>query len=118
MKRERNYLVAALLAVGLCQTMPAARAIETTYGEDPVPNARCYDGFIDLGYGIDPIPAKSLSVRWKEWRASRGLSPPPDVFHRQVGGGTDRTAQPSIKKAQQRPGSRRAEKAPGQLRQR
>jgi hypothetical protein len=62
-----------------------ALAIETTYGEDPVPNSKCTDDFIDLGYGIDPIPAKSLNVRWQEWRAARGLAPTVGLFKRQFG---------------------------------
>lgn len=63
----------------------SAQAIETTYGEDPVPNSECTDDFIDLGYGIDPIPAKSPYVRWQEWRAARGLAPTVGPFKRQQG---------------------------------
>jgi hypothetical protein len=58
---------------------PRLWAIETTYGEDPVPNTACLRGSINLGYGIDPIPAKTLSERWHAWRASRGL-PPVGIF--------------------------------------
>jgi hypothetical protein len=60
-------MAAACLAACSAQLL----AIETPYGEDPVPNTRCYKGFLELGYGIDPIPAKTLSQRWQEWRAGR-----------------------------------------------
>ena len=73
-----------------------AAAIETTYGEDPVPNSKCYDGFINLGYGIDPIPAKSPYVRWQEWRASRGLPATVGPFKRQVGESRFRPVDPQV----------------------
>jgi hypothetical protein len=44
-------------------------------------NTHYYKGFIQLGYGIDPIPAKTLSQRWHE-RASRGLPSQMGFFHR------------------------------------
>lgn len=67
-----------------CIIVPAARlvAIETTYGEDPVPNTGRFPGSINLGYGVDPIPAKSLAERWHAWRASRGLEPDVRTYQR------------------------------------
>jgi hypothetical protein len=45
-------------------------AIETTYGEDPVPTThRMWRPF--TAYGMDPVPQKSLAERWQEWRAKR-----------------------------------------------
>ncbi len=73
-----------------------ASAIETTYGEDQVPNSKCYDGFINLGYGIDPIPAKSPYVRWQEWRAARGLAPTVGAFKRQVGESRFKSVEPQL----------------------
>jgi hypothetical protein len=75
--------IAGVIAAA-CIVVHAARlgAIETSYGEDPVPDTRCYKGFIDLGYGIDPIPAKTLSERWQEWRAGRGMPPRGRIFYR------------------------------------
>lgn len=97
MTRQMWHEIAFAIGVAMVCSVEA-RAIETTYGEDPVPNSRCYDGFLDLGYGIDPIPAKSLSVRWQEWRASHGLPPTTGLFKRQVGQSrfqnSPRTAEP------------------------
>jgi hypothetical protein len=83
MRRMPLRLTAGMIAAACC-VAHAARlpAIETTYGEDPVPNTRCYDGFINLGYGIDPIPAKTLAQRWQAWRASRRVAPGANVVHR------------------------------------
>jgi hypothetical protein len=67
-----GWTVTGVMAACLVARAPQAAAIETTYGEDPVPDTRCYKGFLELGYGIDPIPAKTLSQRWREWRAGRG----------------------------------------------
>jgi hypothetical protein len=71
--------VGGIAAVCLVAQPPRLWAIETTYGEDPVPNTACLRGSINPGYGIDPIPAKTLSERWHAWRASRGL-PPLGIF--------------------------------------
>jgi hypothetical protein len=67
-------LMGATMAFLIARSAASVFAIETTYGEDPVPDTRCYKGFLDLGYGIDPIPAKTLSQRWQEWRATRYAS--------------------------------------------
>lgn len=85
MSRRIQHGLIGMLCCSIVASAGAAWAIETTYGEDPVPNSQCYDGFINLGYGIDPIPAKSPYVRWQEWRASRGLTPTVGLFKRQVG---------------------------------
>ncbi|MEX0679718.1 MAG: hypothetical protein WD063_21795 [Pirellulales bacterium] len=66
--------VAAIAAASIVAHASPLVAIETTYGEDPVPNTQCYKGFINLGYGIDPIPSKTLSQRWHEWRTGRGIA--------------------------------------------
>jgi hypothetical protein len=63
---------AAVLAAVCCLARAASiPAIETTYGEDPVPDTACFPGYLNLGYGVDPIPAKTLAQRWREWRAGR-----------------------------------------------
>jgi hypothetical protein len=79
-------LMATLLAAACCGVQ-AARAAElpTTYGEDPVPDIQCYPGYIELGYGVDPIPAKTLAERWRAWRAAR--VPKSNVSRRTSGGG-------------------------------
>jgi hypothetical protein len=118
MRRARIVVLAGLFAAGIVALAGPAWGIETTYGEDPVPNSQCYDGFLDLGYGIDPIPAKTLTQRWHEWRAARGLPGPPDIFHRQVGGGTTRPMAPTPQAAQPRPSSRRAYQTQSATRQR
>jgi hypothetical protein len=51
-------------------------AIETTYGEDPVPDAHRFNGSICLGYGVDPIPIRSPLERWTFWRSERTGAPP------------------------------------------
>jgi len=71
--------VGGITAVCLVANASRLWATETTYGEDPVPNTACLPGTINLGYGIDPIPAKTLSERWHAWRASRGV-PPLGIF--------------------------------------
>jgi hypothetical protein len=71
MRAELRWLAGCVVVVGLLGN--AARAIETTYGEDPVPDTRCYPGYLQTTYGMDPIPAESPAVRWRKWRASRGL---------------------------------------------
>jgi len=105
--KRRFALLMLLGSAGAAMLSGAALAIETTYGEDPVPSSRCYDGFIDLGYGIDPIPAKSLSVRWREFRASRGKAVPPYHWWERPPGERHRS---QIEQApqSQRPSSRRA----------
>jgi hypothetical protein len=86
-------LIRTLLLAGLLLCAARAVAIETTYGEDPVPNShygnppgkeRMRDGFVAYGYGIDPIPAKTLPERLQEWRASRGLPQKTPLFYRQA----------------------------------
>lgn len=96
MTGRRLICAGLLLAAAAVASVPSAVAIETTYGEDPVPNSQCTDDFIDLGYGIDPIPAKSPSQRWNEWRISRGKPPAVGVFRRQVG-------QPRVEQSQVTP---------------
>jgi len=71
---ERTMKVAAIcrcqLAVGAAAVLlmlansHRVSAIETTYGEDRIPNAQCRPGSIQLGYGVDPIPDLSLKQRW------------------------------------------------------
>ncbi len=62
--------VLALLAVALLP-MGRAAAIDTHYGEDPVPGAHCVKGSICYGYGVDPIPDRSPLQRFQDWRAIR-----------------------------------------------
>jgi hypothetical protein len=61
-----------VLAVAIAMAgAPRLPAIETGYGEDPVP-----DTYRSLrppysAYGMDPIPVKSPLERWQEFRAYR-----------------------------------------------
>ena len=80
----RGWIGSTVVAGGIVVQSAVALAIETTYGEDPVPNSHCYDGFIDLGYGIDPIPAETLPQRWQAWRRGRGKAPQDSNLGRQV----------------------------------
>jgi hypothetical protein len=70
---KRRLCGALLLAATLVAGGRVAQAIEVTYGDGYVekPNTRGDDDFINLGYGIDPIPAKSPVVRFNEWRDFR-----------------------------------------------
>ena len=61
-------LVAAMLAAH-GSGLSAAQDIETSYGEDPVPDAHRFNGSICLGYGVDPIPVRSPLERWTFWRS-------------------------------------------------
>jgi hypothetical protein len=85
MSRRFQWSIAGAIFGAALAFSETSRAIETTYGEDPVPNSKCYDGFINLGYGIDPIPAESPYLRWQKWRAQRGLPPRVGPFKRQIG---------------------------------
>jgi hypothetical protein len=71
---RRILLMAAMLALSAA-TATRLFAIETTYGEDPVPNAHRFNGSICLGYGVDPIPVRSPLERWTLWQAERGRPP-------------------------------------------
>jgi hypothetical protein len=90
-----RWIAAIVVATGIAAQASRLAAFETTYGEDPVPSTVYYKGYINLGYGIDPIPAKSLSQRWQEWRASRGLGPELRIFHRTSGA----AARPAVDKS-------------------
>ena len=104
MAKRRSICAGLLIAAVAVAQMPSAAAIETTYGEDPVPNSHCTDDFIDLGYGIDPIPAKSPSQRWNEWRLTLGKAPAVGAFRRQVG--QPRVEQQQIERPQIEPPQR------------
>jgi hypothetical protein len=67
----RIVLAAATLALFSTATTRLC-AIETSYGEDPVPDAHRFNGSICLGYGVDPIPVRSPLERWTFWRSERG----------------------------------------------
>ncbi|REK11167.1 MAG: hypothetical protein DWQ37_14635 [Planctomycetota bacterium] len=82
----------AILGTALWIASATAHAwvIKTTYGEDPVPPTRCYKDrtnamYLYPGYGSDPVPAKTLTERWAEWREARGLNPNTGLFHRFYG---------------------------------
>lgn len=100
--------VAAIAAASIVARASPLVAIETTYGEDPVPNTQCYKGFINLGYGIDPIPAKTLSQRWHEWRTGRGIAPASEFSHRAGAASRGRT---TAKQMGSPPSARRAYRA-------
>lgn len=67
----RMVLAVATLA-GCATTATHVFAIETSYGEDPVPDAHRFNGSICLGYGVDPVPLRSPLERWTFWRSERG----------------------------------------------
>lgn len=74
MQTSSNRWMAAIIGAA-CGVAGAsyASALETTYGEDPVPTTGFFKDYINLGYGVDPIPRKTLLQRWAAWRASRDL---------------------------------------------
>jgi hypothetical protein len=80
-----SVLGAMLLAVSVLAANQTATAIEVTYGEDYVerPNTRGDDDFINLGYGIDPIPAKSPAIRFNDWRSFRAKIRAEKMYQRQ-----------------------------------
>jgi hypothetical protein len=83
---KRRACGALLLAAALVAGGQVAQAIEVTYGDGYVekPNTRGDDDFINLGYGIDPIPAKSPVVRFNEWRDFRWKMRAQKMQRRQV----------------------------------
>jgi hypothetical protein len=58
-------LLGILCVVFNAYVIPGA---DTTYGEDPVPDARRLPGRMSLGYGVDPIPLESPLARFQKWR--------------------------------------------------
>ena len=104
-----------IAAAGIIAHAPRLVAIETTYGEDPVPSTVYFKGYINLGYGADPIPAKTLSQRWHAWRASRGLESEMRALPRTSGPAT----RPALDRpSDTRPSDRRAAAARGSQRPR
>jgi len=83
-------IVGAIAALWIAPSTAQAWVIKTTYGEDPVPPTHYYKDttrarYIYPGYGVDPIPAKTLTERIAEWREARGLNPNTGLFHRFYG---------------------------------
>lgn len=110
-----RWIAAVIAAAGIVAHAPRLVATETTYGEDPVPSTVYFKGYINLGYGADPIPAKTLSQRWHAWRASRGLGPETRVLPRT----SDPATRPALDKpSDTRTSNRRAEAARGSQRPR
>jgi hypothetical protein len=64
MRRCLYSIVLVLATTGVAHAAP----YQTTYGEDPIPDARLLRGPIVTTYGQDPVPAKSLSQRIWELR--------------------------------------------------
>src|SRR3954469_25489324 len=64
---------AGLLAIvaRLCTLFHAHQTLgaNTTYGEDPVPDAHRVSGSMSMGYGVDPIPLESPLARFQTWRS-------------------------------------------------
>jgi hypothetical protein len=74
MDRMKPILVriAAAVLAAVCILQAAdLRAIETGYGEDPVPDTHRSLRPPYTAYGMDPIPVKSLLERWQEFRYYR-----------------------------------------------
>lgn len=65
---------AAMAAIVLASASPLV-AIETTYGEDPVPDTHRSLRPPYTAYGMDPIPVKSPLERWQELRYYRPSRP-------------------------------------------
>jgi hypothetical protein len=74
-KNCRIVLAVATLAFSAASAATRLLAIETSYGEDPVPDTHRFNGSICLGYGVDPIPVRSPLARWTSWRSERGRTP-------------------------------------------
>ena len=64
---HRRILIASLLLLAALRSV-AAEPYQTTYGEDPIPDAHLLRRPIVTTYGQDPVPAKSLSQRLWEYR--------------------------------------------------
>lgn len=108
-----RWIAGVIAAAGIVAHAPRLLAIETTYGEDPVPSTVYFKGYINLGYGADPIPVKTLAQRWHEWRARGGVAPGTRFFHRTSGS----AARPAVAKpGDTRSSDRRAEAARGSRR--
>jgi hypothetical protein len=56
MKARYAARLAALVFLGAVGQCSAALAVDTTYGEDPVPDAHRVQGSMCMGYGVDPTP--------------------------------------------------------------
>jgi hypothetical protein len=110
----RPFAVALAAALSLAPAAALAEGYQTTYGEDPVPPTKYYHenepvDYLYPGYGADPIPAKSLTQRWAEWRVRRGLSPYTGPLHRLYSPQAPKTSDgwPAIVPHDERPSSRR-----------
>jgi hypothetical protein len=110
--RRATWRWSVIAVAAACLAAPSARlvAIETPYGEDPVPDTRCYKGFLELGYGIDPIPAKTLGQRWQEWRAGRGSAPRQGAPHDSRPAGSSARARTTLGRPPEGPSARRVQR--------
>jgi hypothetical protein len=79
--RKLAACAAALMALG---TMAAtALAVDTTYGQDPVPDTQFWDGQLQLGYGVDRVPWNVITERVT--RTDYGQDPvPPSIYPAEV----------------------------------
>ncbi|HTM53482.1 MAG TPA: hypothetical protein VL175_05610 [Pirellulales bacterium] len=75
MKARYAAPLAALVFLGAVVHGSFALAVDTTYGEDPVPDAHRVRGSVSMGYGVDPVPLESPLSRLRKWRARFGSRP-------------------------------------------
>jgi len=75
MKARYAARLAAVVFVGAALHSSLSLAVDTTYGEDPVPDAHRVRGSVSMGYGVDPIPLESPLARLRKWRARFGNRP-------------------------------------------
>jgi hypothetical protein len=75
MKARYAARLAALVFLSAVIHGSLALAVDTTYGEDPVPDAHRVRGSVSMGYGVDPIPLESPLTRLRKWRARFGSRP-------------------------------------------
>lgn len=80
-----HWAAATLIAAGLLTQASAGQARERITRENPKANYDVHNGFLYLGYGVDPIPQKTVSQRWHAWRRARFSAPStPRYIHEQV----------------------------------
>ena len=74
------------------------------YPQNPSANYQRSNGFLYLGYGIDPIPAVTPTQRWTDWRVYRGKQPVLGIFRKRADSDVRPNAQRAIDEAPRRRG--------------
>jgi hypothetical protein len=68
MRRFISTAIGVTMAAMVLASASSLPAIETTYGQDPVPDTHRSLRPPYMAYGMDPIPVKSPLERWQEFR--------------------------------------------------